>query len=284
MSATSTNPHLSDPLLAPFLDSTFTTTSYLNSILPPLLPPSIPATSPPPVGQGPSQHPLAISLSASALPLSDLSSSTTTLLSTLSHQLSRLLTTLSSLTDDLLRLSPRLSYSIDLLRSDVLSLAEELNGPIAAMVAGSGKKPEGLERLEMLVKVRQRVEEVVAVFGRAMDWSLEVPEDVSQSSQTSGKDKGKKDFVGEVVYLLASGDVKGAREKVEALRLLASVFEGTVEGPARVAVVEKLDERVRMEEEKIMPRKLGREMKRETTGEAGGFNGLIESLKGLRGI
>lgn len=139
----------------------------------------------------------------------------------------------------------------------------------------------------MLVKVRQRVEEVVGVFGGAMDWSLDVPEGSQslQSSQTlSSKDKGKKDVVGEVVYLLAAGDVKGAREKVEGLRLLASVFEGTVEGPARVAVVERLDERVRMEEEKGMPRKLGREVKRETAGEAGGFNGLIESLKGLRGI
>ncbi|CCX34909.1 Similar to hypothetical protein [Tuber melanosporum Mel28]; acc. no. XP_002835998 [Pyronema omphalodes CBS 100304] len=276
MAATSTNPHLTDPLLAPFLIPTFTPTSYLNSILPPLLPPSIPTTSHPPT-QAQSQHPLATSLSASALPLSDLSSSTTTLLSTLSHQLTRLLTTLSSLTDDLLRLSPRLSYSIDLLRSDVLSLAEELNGPIAATVAGSGHRPEGLERLEISG----------GGFWGAMDWSLDVPEGSQslQSSQTlSSKDKGKKDVVGEVVYLLAAGDVKGAREKVEGLRLLASVFEGTVEGPARVAVVERLDERVRMEEEKGMPRKLGREVKRETAGEAGGFNGLIESLKGLRGI
>lgn len=186
-------------------------------------------------------------------------------------------------------MAPRLAYSIDLLRSDVASLGDELQGHAVAAVEEAGQKPGGLERLEMLATVRERVEEVVKVFGDAMDWRID-GDDGEESGERGKKWDGKgKDLAGEVVYLLASGDLEGAREKVRALRVLAGVFEGTVEGPARMAVVDALEERVKVEMEKrvekatpvSVERKV--EHKRETTAE-GGYYGLIEQLKGLRGM
>ena len=225
----------------------------------------------------------------SAVPLSTLSSQTTTLLSTFDYQTQRLLTTLTTLTDEILRLSPRLAYSIDLLRSDVASLGEELHGHAAAAVEGAGQKPGGLERLEMLATVRERVEEVVRVFGEAMDWRID-GDGGEDGEESRGKSGGRgKDPADEVVFLLASGDLESAREKVQALRVLAGVFEGTVEGPARMAVVEALDERVRVEMEKMVekvtPVPVEKKVeKKETTATEGGYYGLIEQLKGLRGM
>ncbi|KAI5859016.1 hypothetical protein BZA05DRAFT_19881 [Tricharina praecox] len=267
------NAHLSDPSLPPFLGSTFSVSSYLNGVLPPLQPPTTLSTHRP----------------ASAVPLSTLSSQTTTLLSTLDYQTQRLLTTLTALTDEILRLAPRLAYSIDLLRSDVASLGEELQGHATTVVEGAGQKPGGLERLKMLATVRERVEEVVRVFGEAMDWRIDG--DGAEEGGEAGKKRGSggKDLAGEVVFLLASGDLEAAREKVQALRVLAGVFEGTVEGPARTAVVEALEQRVRVEMEKRvekatpMPVEKKAEEKKETTTE-GGYYGLIEQLKGLRGM
>jgi len=269
----SSNPHLTDQSLSPFLAPTFSVSAYLNSVLPPLQPPATLSTHRP----------------TSAVPLSTLSSQTTTLLSTLDYQTQRLLTILTSLTDEILRLAPRLAYSIDLLRSDVASLGDELQGHAAAAVAEAGQKPGGLERLEMLATVRERVEEVVKVFGDAMDWRID-GDDREESGEGGKKRDGVgKDLAGEVVYLLASGDLEGAREKVRALRVLAGVFEGTVEGPARLAVVDALEERVKVEMEKrvekatpvSVERKV--EHKKETSAE-GGYYGLIEQLKGLRGM
>ncbi|KAF8542837.1 hypothetical protein BDD12DRAFT_328317 [Trichophaea hybrida] len=264
------NAHLADSSLVPFLLPTFSASAYLNSTLPPLLPPLALSTARP----------------TSGAPLSTLSTQTATLLSTLDYQTQRLLTILTTLTDEILRLAPRLAYSVDLLRSDVVSLSEELQGHASAAVAGTSTKPSGLEQLEMLTTVRERVEEVVRVFGEVMDWSI---------IETEEKEKKPgKDPAGEVLYLLASGDVSGARQKVDALRVLATVFEGTVEGPARVVVVEKLEEKVRAAEEKLTGRKSmegGGERPTTVTKKAadekkeeGGYYGLIEQLKGLRGM
>jgi hypothetical protein len=263
------NAHLTDSSLTPLLLPTFSASEYLNLTLPPLLPPLTLSTARP----------------SSGAPLSTLSTQTATLLSTLDYQTQRLLTILTTLTDEILRLSPRLAYSVDLLRSDVVSLGEELQGHSSAAVAGAGTKPAGLERLEMLATVRERVEEVVRVFGEAMDWSIVETE---EKEKKPGKDPAE-----EVMYLLASGDVNGARQKVDALKVLASVFEGTVEGPARVAVVEKLEEKVRAAEEKMGRKSMESGGERPTTvtkkaaeekKEEGGYYGLIEQLKGLRGM
>ena len=168
----------------------------------------------------------------------------------------------------------------------MVSLGEELEGHAAAAVAGTGDKPHGLERLEMLAAVRERVEDVVRVFGEAMDWSLE--------PEAAGK-KAAKDPAGEVLYLLASEDLEAASAKVEALKSLVGVFEGTVEGPPRAAVVEKLQEKVAAARAKagkkdekpvvmVVVERRVEEKKEDGRKEEGGYYGLIDQLRGLRGI
>jgi hypothetical protein len=257
--ATPPNLHLTDLVLQPLLSGSFSVAHYLNSTLPPLSPPQA-LSSPRPNG----------------VPLSTASAQTTTLLSTLDYHTNRLLTTLTTLTDEILRVSPRLVYEVDLLRSDVTTLGDNLSTTVKREVANAERvKPGGLERLEMLARVRERVEEVVRVFGEAMKWDV-----------GGGGEEGK-DLAGEVLYLLAAGEVKKAEEKVEELRLLAGVFEGTVEGPARFAVVGRLEEKVKQEKEKRDGGSSHEErnvMKGEEKKEDAGYYGIIEQLKGLRGI
>src|SRR2546429_1793910 len=89
----------SDPLLSAFLSPTFSPTNYLNTTLPSLST----TTSSAATSTSANGSPAAVSLSA-------IHSTATDLLSTLDVHLNRLQTTLSSLTDDILRSTPRLGY------------------------------------------------------------------------------------------------------------------------------------------------------------------------------
>ncbi|TGZ85383.1 hypothetical protein EX30DRAFT_337748 [Ascodesmis nigricans] len=253
---------LSDPALAPFLTPTFTPSAYLDSTLPPLQPPtSLPTSRPIP---------------STAVPLSTLSTRATTLLSTLDVSTQRLLAQLQTITDEILRIAPRLGYEVDLLRSDAVALAEELDAMRVDV-----PEPDGLTRLQMLSRVRERVEEVVKVFGDAMDWRLEGEGDGDGNGDGEGNGmKRGQNPEEEIGYLIASGEVEKARERVGRLRLLAGVFEGTVEGPARMAVVEALEKKVEAERrkkggelEEVVEK---REMKKKD--DMGGYFGLISRL------
>ncbi|RPA89858.1 hypothetical protein L873DRAFT_1754602 [Choiromyces venosus 120613-1] len=274
------NPLLTDPLLKPFLSPTFSPSTYLNTTLPPLLPPSSlnPSTS--------KSSSTSTSTTTPAQPLSTLSSTTTTLLSTLDLQTQTLLSALQSQTDDLLRLAPRLGYEVELLRSDVVSLGSKLNGELEVCVkelqprevaeGEGGEEAKVLEKLRMLARVRARLEDVVRIFGHAMDWTLEGPGDPDDSDHTATaagaenlalpttdplprtpspiralrrvKKSSASHPVEEVLYHLSTGDLDGARRKVAELRELCALFEGTVEGPARNAVVEALEGKIAEEE------------------------------------
>ncbi|KAL7272523.1 hypothetical protein RUND412_004665 [Rhizina undulata] len=269
---------LSDPILAPFLSSNFSASTYINSSLPPLLPP-------PTLSSAKSSKPGAETLSA-------LSSKATTLLSTLDLHTQRLIAHLQTLTDEILRVGPRLGYEVDLLRGDVIGLGETLEVTLVSDIArfsslntsGEGTeiednggeprpqdKPEVLDKLEMLATVRSRLEEVIRIFGEAMDWGLptETPEEpppapanpyaASMSTpalptapplSNNGKLVRGQNPTDEILYLLASNDIAGARKRVDELKHLATVFHGTIEGPARSAVVEALDARIQEEEAK----------------------------------
>jgi hypothetical protein len=137
------------------------------------------------------------------------------------------------------------------------------------------EKPKDLERLEMLANVRERLEEVVKIFGDAMDWSIDAPDSEQQKddvekkaeeigytppvapiglglpSQPAGKGS-KKNTTEEILYLIASEEFEEAMRRVERLRELAKVFENTVEGPARTAVVDALEDRVNTAVEKVV--------------------------------
>ncbi|KAF3918638.1 hypothetical protein AA313_de0204385 [Arthrobotrys entomopaga] len=100
---------LADPLLQPFLSDSFSPSAYLNSTLPPLSTTSV------------------ISASSNTVSLQTLHSTATDLLTSLDVHLNRLQSTLSTLTDEILRATPRLSYELQVLRSDVISLADTLS-------------------------------------------------------------------------------------------------------------------------------------------------------------
>ncbi|KAK6525573.1 hypothetical protein TWF281_010630 [Arthrobotrys megalospora] len=272
---------LSDPALQPFLSDSFSPAAYLNSSLPPLSTTTI------------------ISSSSPTVSLQKLHTTATTLLSNLDAHLNRLQSTLSTLTDEILRATPRLSYELQVLSSDVVSLAETLsstrtrqltecladvsldespNPPMegtenkernkseAASIPG---KPQVLKRLETLTLVRRHLEDVIKVFGEAMEWtltdvqktSIPLPTTTTSSlgayippsrSPSPGVMEGRKrsgnnnpatgsdKFTDEISYLLLNEEVDKATQKVEDLAKLCEVWKNTSEYDARLRFVENL--------------------------------------------
>lgn len=189
----------------------------------------------------------------------------------------------------------------------------------------------------MLATVRARLEDVIRVFGEAMAWPLNDPEDnkpdakleipadahenaygvpspartpspirALESGNYNQKKKASTNPIEEILYLLSCDDLPAASKKIQDLRKLSTVFEGTIEGPARTAVVEALEAKVAEEEEKKrVSRKqqerkqelaVGKEEERrkaeedaekaESGGWAGGrdgYYGLINQLSRMRG-
>ncbi|KAJ6257093.1 hypothetical protein Dda_7978 [Drechslerella dactyloides] len=292
---------LADPALQPFLAENFSPAAYLNSTLPPLAPSS----------------------------LHSLHSSSTSLLSSLDVHLSRLQATLSALTDEILRATPRLSYELQVLRSDVISLADTLSSPrtrqltqcladvsleessqaqldappatTATTVAidgdkgvgegagpqsgGNGEKqpnggaaaastkPQVLKRLETLALVRRHLEDVVKVFGEAMEWTLTDTQKTSiplpttstsslgayippsrtpspaifdgrkkptSASHSSNAGTGSDRITDDISYMLLNEEIEQATQKVEELAKLCDVWKNTSEYDARLRFVENL--------------------------------------------
>lgn len=273
------------------------------------------------------------------------------------------MTTLQTLTDEILRLTPRLGYEVELLRSDVLSLSTTLTTdlrqdiehfqPPAAEKPGvptditgtatttietppESNKPDVLSKLEMLATVRARLEDVIRIFGDAMAWPLhDSPEEPKlesnnlnpplenafgvpvpprtpspiralESSNKTQKKKSSANPIEEILYLLSCDDLPAASEKIRELKELAKIFEGTVEGPARIAVVEALESKVAEEEEKKLASKRQQERRQEAamgreeekrkvdeeaekadshgwSGGRDGYYGLINQLSRMRG-
>lgn len=100
---------LSDPLLEPFLQSSFDPVQYLDSVLP-----IISGTSPIQSSNAPNSN-------YSTLP--DASARAQTLLSQLSAQSARLSSLLTSETDELLRHGPRLAFEVDSFADEVAKLS-----------------------------------------------------------------------------------------------------------------------------------------------------------------
>ena len=175
------NPHLTDPNLRPFLSAGFSPVDYLNNNLP-----------------SPSSN--------KGQSLSTLASQTQTHISTLSAQTSRLSSTLTGLTDDILRVSSRLAYEVELLRGEAVSLAETLSSTgdlhesilnfvpagleTAALTTeisptstktnplpGGGissrpGEPSALPQLRTLLHVRHQLQAAIAQFNLALSFTL----------------------------------------------------------------------------------------------------------------
>ncbi|KAE8149724.1 hypothetical protein BDV25DRAFT_155769 [Aspergillus avenaceus] len=130
--------------------------------------------------------------------------------------------------------------------------------------------PEFILKLRTLNQVRARLEEVVQTFGDSMEWvlppsetslassfiSVSAPEagPEAQSQEEKGQEIMKK-LRAEVANLLDSNEggeagLEAATRRVEALRVLATVWKGTAEEKARTKFIDSLtkiiDDRRRM--------------------------------------
>ncbi|KAF3891905.1 hypothetical protein GTR04_4759 [Trichophyton interdigitale] len=274
-----TSPSPAEPLLPEFSDPSFDPVDFLNDTLPPL------STSQ--------------SRSAGGSSIADVSARTQSLLSQLTAQNARLSNTLNQLTDEIIRSSGRLAYEVEVLRGETIGLSDTLTDtlqddirsflpqglpqPAAAaqeedvhlegkeekVEKESGTKtqpeitqedPEYISRLRTLMQVRTRLEEVIQVFGDAMEWplppsevsitssfiSVSAPEagPESRSLEEKGREVAKK-FRSQVTGLLDSNGggeagLEAAARRVEELRLLAGVWKGTVEEKPRLKFVDSL--------------------------------------------
>lgn len=277
--------HVSDPALAPFLQSNFDPADYLNAALPPL---SL------------SNRPLK---SANTSSLADLSSQTQDLLSQLNAHTTRLSAILTQLTDDVLRSGARLAYEVEVLRGETLGLTDTLttdlkddvkkflpagltitsqttqdasqtstpavdtrDDPPAALPSDpDSSTPEYISDLRTLATVRSRLETVIKVFGEAMHWTLPPSEVsltsslISVSAPEPGSDNASREQKGkefasalrsEIADLITGEPDEGiqkAEVRIQALRELAMVWKGTAEEKARTKFVDGL---VRLAEEK----------------------------------
>ncbi|KAJ4371513.1 hypothetical protein N0V83_004731 [Neocucurbitaria cava] len=293
--------HLSDPALAPFLQTRFDSAEYLNATLPSLSLSSV------------SSRPLKSGNSAS---LADLSSQTQDLLSQLNAHTTRLSAILTQLTDDILRSGGRLAYEVEVLRGETIGLTETLTdgakGDIEKFLPGGisltakladeeatpqaaqdedaqleaapldidETTPEYISDLRTLTTVRTRLESVIKVFGEAMHWTIP-PSDLSLSaslisvsapepgSDNASREQKGKEFASslrsEIADLITGDPAGNGKEKAEvriaALRDLAQVWKGTAEEKARGKFVEGL---VKLAEDK--QREIDREKERSRAG------------------
>ncbi|OJJ36538.1 hypothetical protein ASPWEDRAFT_108170 [Aspergillus wentii DTO 134E9] len=134
----------------------------------------------------------------------------------------------------------------------------------AAAAAPTIKDPEYITKLRTLNQVRARLEEVVQTFGEAMEWPLPPSETsltssfISVSGPEAGPDSHSREEKGqeimkklraEVAALLDSNGgglegVEAAARRVEAVRVLATVWKGSAEEKARNRFVDSLGKMV----------------------------------------
>ncbi|CAO2655895.1 Nn.00g046980.m01.CDS01 [Neocucurbitaria sp. VM-36] len=252
--------HLSDPALAPFLQTRFDPADYLNAALPSL---SLSSVSSRPLKSG------------NAASLADLSSQTQGLLSQLNAHTTRLSAILTQLTDDILRSGGRLAYEVEVLRGETIGLTEtltdglntdikkflpsgialtakladeETQSPTAAPQVAQDEHaqaegvsqeidettPEYISDLRTLTTVRSRLETVIKVFGEAMHWTIP-PSEISlgaslisvsapePGSDNASREQKGKEFAASLrseIADLITGDPEDGKEKAE-IRILA---------------------------------------------------------------
>ncbi|KAM3559978.1 hypothetical protein ARSEF4850_003872 [Beauveria asiatica] len=292
--------HTSDDFVQDFLEPSFDPAAFLNAKLPPLAPKSSSSSS------------AAAAMPAGAVPLADLTQQANALLSQLSAQTTRLSSTLTQLTDDILRSGSRLAYQVELLRGETLSLNETLheklqediakflpdgiqgkqdekgNESVAgekgqdeerkdkANEAGASNEPTCVQQLRTLTLVRSRLEDVVKIFGDAMDFgfppsevsvsssflSVSAPEPGSdqQSSEAKGQQNLKK-LRDEISSLLRPdrdggadpiAGIERAANRIEELKTLNAVWRGTAEEKGRSRFIESLAKMVEDRHKELM--------------------------------
>src|SRR5699024_10195974 len=103
----------------------------------------------------------------------DLHSKATSLLSQLDHHSQNLTWKLENLTEELVRASTKISYEIEILRSDVSGLTHEvdgISGPKIQTLRDIENKNDTIQKLRNLVKVKERMEQVQKIFIDAKEY------------------------------------------------------------------------------------------------------------------
>lgn len=318
----------SNPPLPDFTDPSFDPADFLNDVLPPLtLASSQPHTR-----------------AAGSVPLADLSAQVQSLLSQISAQNVRLSDTLTQLTDEILRSGGRLAYEVEVLRGEAIGLRDSLteglqhditkfvpDGPAAAaesrdaapeeqpeegepngkLEATTVEDPEYIRKLRTLNQVRARLDDVVRIFGDAMEWPLP-PSEVSLTSSFisvagpepgpeshSREEKGQevaRKLRAQVAELLDSdgggqAGVEAASRRVEAVRVLATVWKGSAEEKARNRLVDSLakivDDRRKALDQAMAESQRSQSTKRQSMdqrrdSDSGPGGGIFRNLQRLR--
>ena len=270
-----------DSALHKLQDAAFDPVEFLNSSLPPFFSPNVPQYS---------------SKSSKALQIQDAFTQVQGLVATLNAQNIRYSNALSQLTDEILRSGGRLAYEVEILRGDVNGLHEvltdTLQDDIKKLGLGASKirpdeltreddgaamptqslensmegsvvnrnEPDFIPQLRMLSQVKARLEEVIGIFGEAMEWPL-APSELSitsslisvsapePSSDTRTREEKAREAIrklrSEVTNLLDSdgggyAGLDAAAARVESLRSLTTVWKGTAEEKVRTKFVESL--------------------------------------------
>ncbi|KAB8230454.1 uncharacterized protein BDW43DRAFT_285460 [Aspergillus alliaceus] len=163
-----------------------------------------------------------------------------------------------ALRDDIARFVPNTVGSSRESKPDAEEVGEE--SQTADTGEATVQDPEFITKLRTLNQVRARLEEVVQTFGDSMEWplppsetsltssfiSVSAPEPGSeaQCQEEKGQEVAKK-LRTEVTELLDSNGggeegLEAATRRVEALRVLATVWKGTAEEKARARFVDSL--------------------------------------------
>ncbi|KAK6343248.1 hypothetical protein TWF730_010844 [Orbilia blumenaviensis] len=311
---------LADPALQPFLSPTFSPTTYLNTTLPPLSTTTIISSSSPTVTLQKLHTTATTLLSNLDAHLSRLQSTLSTLTDEILRATPRLSYELQVLRSDVISLADTLSSTRTRQLTECLadiSLDDPSSDPNAPLPEGTdpssnnknnnnnnerkdseaspntalnGGKPQVLKRLETLTLVRRHLEDVIKVFGEAMEWTLTDVQKTSiplpttttsslgayippsrspspavmegrrragQGSSSNNNNNnnnnpttGSDKFTDEISYLLLNEEVDKATQKVEDLAKLCEVWKNTSEYDARLRFVENLRWRV-MEATKV---------------------------------
>lgn len=273
--------HLSEAALQPFVQVNFDPADYLNSTLPGLAMKSTPRDQ------------------SDRVALGELSTRTQTLLSQLNAQTSRLSSTLTQLTDEILRSGSRLAYEVEILRGEATGLSDTLKETLKEDIGKfqltsidaphsadpnttklGHSDPEFVTQLRTLSLVRTRLDSVIQVFGDAMQWTLAPSEltsnslisisapDVGPDESRSREEKSKataQKLRTEVANLLDSAasaeeGILAATHRIEDLKALSAVWNGTAEEKARTRFIDQLSKLVEDEQRKLSKRDGRRQM------------------------
>ncbi|OCL12289.1 hypothetical protein AOQ84DRAFT_312474 [Glonium stellatum] len=325
--------HVSDPALRSFLQPTFDPADYLNATLPPLALHSASSRT--------SKQATTVSLAE----LSSQTQTLLSQLNTHSTRLSTILTQLTddilrsggrlayevevlrgetiglseALTDGLhqdivkflpggVKLKPK-EYNDSTVGSiDGTTVSDTTDQPSAPTATKPvADPPPYISDLRTLTLVRSRLENVIKVFGEAMQWTLS-PSEVSLASSlisVSGPEPGSDNYSreekgrefaenlrNEIVDLIAGNDGEesgheAAMSRIQALRDLAQVWRGTVEEKARIKFIESLvklaeDRQKSLDSGTTQGQRGTRDgpVQKQTRDKAGGF---LENLQRMRG-